>query len=289
MSTAEEGGVPPTLMLDTGSGEVKRPTVLVHCQKGRSRSATIVMAYLIKANGWTVAEALEYYTKRRPSVEPNIGFLTALGDWQAAMDTDERTEKRSRQCLSLRNAQSTPAAVSQFFERHVGLVMDVTSYQSENCGVIAGSGGAAEGMSGRCLSKPMEAQDEGSESAMQEAPRSDDAPSSPRESTAALTCGRQSLRRISVRQGINQKSAPLSGLLGACRGGVCGRSICQDCQHVGLLWKKRQRSLWLARPRMGYCISASASTGAFVLVFSLLGECVHSSPAVEGSTNSSQD
>lgn len=174
----EEGGVPPTLVLDSATGEAKRPTVLVHCQKGRSRSATIVMAYLIKANGWTVTEALTYCTKRRPSVEPNIGFLSALGEWQEAMDNDERSEKRGRQCLSLRNAHSTPQAVNNFFEKHVGLVMDVTSYQSD---------AAVMGKQSTSLL------DEGDHAMPQEtaAVRSDDAPSSAPESQrlSTSTCG----------------------------------------------------------------------------------------------------
>jgi hypothetical protein len=54
------------------------PKILIHCEKGKSRSATIVAAFLMHANGWTKAEALQWVAARRPQIEPNLGFQEAL-------------------------------------------------------------------------------------------------------------------------------------------------------------------------------------------------------------------
>lgn len=58
--------------------------VLVHCAAGISRSATIVIAYLIKYNKMTLEEALKYVQKRRPIVSPNVGFKEQLKRWEKA-------------------------------------------------------------------------------------------------------------------------------------------------------------------------------------------------------------
>jgi hypothetical protein len=45
--------------------------VLVHCMHGRSRSATIILAYLMKKEGWTLREAYVHVKLRRPIVGPD--------------------------------------------------------------------------------------------------------------------------------------------------------------------------------------------------------------------------
>ncbi|KAL5512331.1 hypothetical protein ACEPAG_3323 [Sanghuangporus baumii] len=52
--------------------------VLVHCQAGMSRSATIVAAYLMYAEQLDAESALEKIRKARPSTQPNDGFLAQL-------------------------------------------------------------------------------------------------------------------------------------------------------------------------------------------------------------------
>ena len=52
--------------------------VLIHCQKGISRSATIIIAYLIKKKGYTATSALEKMKKSRSCVKPNKGFMQQL-------------------------------------------------------------------------------------------------------------------------------------------------------------------------------------------------------------------
>jgi len=57
-------------------------TVLVHCMQGRSRSASCVIAYLMKYNKLTLDVALEYVQQRRPIAQPNDGFMNQLRQWE---------------------------------------------------------------------------------------------------------------------------------------------------------------------------------------------------------------
>lgn len=52
--------------------------VLVHCNAGISRSATIVLAYLMKAKAMSLNDAFTYLRSKRPSSFPNPGFMIQL-------------------------------------------------------------------------------------------------------------------------------------------------------------------------------------------------------------------
>ena len=52
--------------------------VLVHCQAGVSRSATIVIAFLIHQFNLTDVDATAYVKERRPVIRPNFGFCAQL-------------------------------------------------------------------------------------------------------------------------------------------------------------------------------------------------------------------
>lgn len=52
--------------------------VLIHCQAGVSRSATIAAAYLIWSRGMTVEAALGQIREVRPSAEPTEAFRKQL-------------------------------------------------------------------------------------------------------------------------------------------------------------------------------------------------------------------
>ncbi|RKF54803.1 Tyrosine-protein phosphatase yvh1 [Golovinomyces cichoracearum] len=57
----------------------KPGVVLVHCAMGISRSATIILAYLLRRNtNYEVADALSILRKCRPEVQPNDGFMAQL-------------------------------------------------------------------------------------------------------------------------------------------------------------------------------------------------------------------
>lgn len=52
--------------------------VLIHCMAGRSRSVTILCAYIIKKFGMNVENALKSIKNKRDIIEPNQGFLKQL-------------------------------------------------------------------------------------------------------------------------------------------------------------------------------------------------------------------
>jgi dual specificity phosphatase 12 len=52
--------------------------VFVHCAAGVSRSATIVIAYVMKKHQWDYETAFDFVQKRRPIVYPNEGFIKQL-------------------------------------------------------------------------------------------------------------------------------------------------------------------------------------------------------------------
>lgn len=54
-----------------------RPT-LVHCKQGISRSATLIVAYIMKHRRMNLATALSTLQAQRPAVQPNNGFMREL-------------------------------------------------------------------------------------------------------------------------------------------------------------------------------------------------------------------
>jgi protein-tyrosine phosphatase len=52
--------------------------VLVHCMAGRSRSVTILAAYIINTYGFSVEKTLDFIKNKRNIIEPNIGFKNQL-------------------------------------------------------------------------------------------------------------------------------------------------------------------------------------------------------------------
>ncbi|KAK4051081.1 tyrosine protein phosphatase yvh1 [Microbotryomycetes sp. JL221] len=56
--------------------------VLVHCQAGVSRSATLVAAYLMREMGLTADKAVQKIKKARPMIEPTDFFMLQLELWE---------------------------------------------------------------------------------------------------------------------------------------------------------------------------------------------------------------
>ncbi|CBH11365.1 dual-specificity protein phosphatase, putative [Trypanosoma brucei gambiense DAL972] len=108
------------------------PCVLVHCRYGISRSVTIVLAYLMRRNGWSLNDALQYVMCRRPHVEPNVGFMNVLLSFQRDMDPQKRDIQRNLLPIVVRNLppNTSSSAVHKFFEDRVGCVHKVATFPS---------------------------------------------------------------------------------------------------------------------------------------------------------------
>ncbi|KII92117.1 hypothetical protein PLICRDRAFT_27366 [Plicaturopsis crispa FD-325 SS-3] len=78
----------------TASGEAKEGRVLVHCMWGMSRSASIVLAYLMQETAMTLEDAMAFLKARRAVVCPNRGFLMQLSRFEARINQGKKRHLR---------------------------------------------------------------------------------------------------------------------------------------------------------------------------------------------------
>lgn len=76
--------------------------VMVHCVAGRSRSATLVIAYLMRSMRMTLIDAFFLVKSRRPIVFPNVGF------WKQLMNEEV-------QLFGATNRSPVPSCYEQLF------------------------------------------------------------------------------------------------------------------------------------------------------------------------------
>ena len=55
-----------------------KENILVHCKLGRSRSTSILIAYMVKYMGYNVKKAMEFIQSKRKQIKPNYGFIKQL-------------------------------------------------------------------------------------------------------------------------------------------------------------------------------------------------------------------
>ncbi|ELP90522.1 dual specificity protein phosphatase, putative [Entamoeba invadens IP1] len=65
--------------------------VLVHCAAGISRSASIVIAYLMKTFRWSYETALNHTVKCRPIICPNSSFVKQLKEYENTLPKESST------------------------------------------------------------------------------------------------------------------------------------------------------------------------------------------------------
>lgn len=59
--------------------------VLVHCQCGVSRSASLVMAVMMVDRHWSYGEAYEFLKRRVGGISPNLNLIYELMEWEKAI------------------------------------------------------------------------------------------------------------------------------------------------------------------------------------------------------------
>jgi protein phosphatase slingshot len=70
--------------------------VLVHCKMGVSRSASVVIAYAMKAYNWDFRTAMHHVKEKRTCIKPNTSFLSQLETYQGILDAMKNKEKLQR-------------------------------------------------------------------------------------------------------------------------------------------------------------------------------------------------
>lgn len=108
--------------------------VLVHCMCGVSRSASLVIAFLMRKRGYSLLKALRHVKEKRPVAKPNAGFLKALvaledtlledgtvvssaQEREELLDMIERLEKEDDASLNVKHACN---ALDSLAESHNG-------------------------------------------------------------------------------------------------------------------------------------------------------------------------
>ncbi|RKP10944.1 protein-tyrosine phosphatase-like protein [Thamnocephalis sphaerospora] len=97
--------------------------VLVHCMAGVSRSATLVIAYLMWKRQLTVAESWDIVAKARSIIRPNIGFIYQLQLYEKlGYQVDESSEQYRDLMTRLQTMRDTNVQERRRAEQQVGKV-----------------------------------------------------------------------------------------------------------------------------------------------------------------------
>lgn len=89
--------------LDEGS------KVLVHCKMGVSRSASVVVAYAMKAQHWDLKQALRHVKERRACVQPNSSFMQQLEIYAGILDASRQRHNKLWRSRSETDLSAKPA------------------------------------------------------------------------------------------------------------------------------------------------------------------------------------
>ena len=94
--------------------------VLVHCEAGVSRSATLVVALLMHTERLRFHDAYDRVRALRPQVLPNLGFATQLQRLEHSLFPEARAQHASltRYLREVCKVPAEPAAIQAMLELH---------------------------------------------------------------------------------------------------------------------------------------------------------------------------
>ena len=97
---------------------MNKGSVLVHCYAGVSRSASVVIAYLMQEKDMLFQEAFQFASKRRPVIFPNMGFQRQLCEFEKLLhlkksySSPNRVDKLTAQIVKGPPAAATATATN---------------------------------------------------------------------------------------------------------------------------------------------------------------------------------
>ncbi|ELW48866.1 Protein-tyrosine phosphatase mitochondrial 1 [Tupaia chinensis] len=113
LSTVDMTGIPTLANLQKGvqfalKYQALGQCVYVHCKAGRSRSATMVAAYLIQVHNWTPEEAVRAITKIRSHIHIRPSQLQVLKEFHKVTVGAAKDETSNTQTHEVRGLEKTP-------------------------------------------------------------------------------------------------------------------------------------------------------------------------------------
>ncbi len=99
-------------VVEAARGSTAEPKILVHCEVGVSRSASLAIACLMDDNDISMFDAFDQVRSKRAQVLPNIGFASALQEFEFTMHPERRAAKTSL-ARYLKEACSVPAQIDE--------------------------------------------------------------------------------------------------------------------------------------------------------------------------------
>lgn len=90
--------------------------VLVHCQQGVSRSASLVVAYIMKARSMNVNEAYAFVKEKSPWIGPNMSLIYQLCEWGELVKRTSQESQAHRRSFEIGGPRTAPSSGRQDFQ-----------------------------------------------------------------------------------------------------------------------------------------------------------------------------
>lgn len=113
----------------TDSVKDRNGKVLVHCQAGVSRSATICLAYLMFTVKIGLEAAFEHVKSRRSVISPNLNFMSQLKNFEQELGLSDQSS--SNPSLSNTSSSTDTSGSAAFdYSGHEAMSTELSSYSA---------------------------------------------------------------------------------------------------------------------------------------------------------------